>query len=381
MSSDTNYSNEALNLAATVPVLHLFFVYVVTVSFYVREGVHNDWELVALFQVCNHPDLFEGRPVVSAFQMEGLVYHTASLVLTALEKHPLSRVTFGHLNLCIADIEKTITSYADFRTQHLRTPRQLIMEIDSIPSRSRFLIPPGKLRRPSASPLPMAAATLRPDQANSVHPAGVPASSAAPPLGSDHRAYHPASTAGPLFSATPSWPHEPPGYMRQPHTGTILPPVSPGRLPLDGHKHSYMTRHSTGPGVPIGGFGRDVLPPPYPAQGSYMPYGYCPHDSLTPGPFLNQEGRADLHGKASVPVPPLTASRPPENKPEDTAPKPLLVSPTKKIALDKPPVRDRTSDRRTSPFYLVRIFHLECCDQSLFHLPRSHFELAQLNVA
>lgn len=38
-----------------------------------------------LRKVCNHPNLFEVRPIISPFQMEGIVYHTASLVSKALE--------------------------------------------------------------------------------------------------------------------------------------------------------------------------------------------------------------------------------------------------------------------------------------------------------
>ena len=37
-------------------------------------------------QVCNHPDLFEGRPIVSAFDMmPGLIWHLPSLAVRATE--------------------------------------------------------------------------------------------------------------------------------------------------------------------------------------------------------------------------------------------------------------------------------------------------------
>ena len=45
--------------------------------------------LMQLRKVCNHPSLFDPRPIVSPFQMEGLVYHTASMVLNALKYDPL----------------------------------------------------------------------------------------------------------------------------------------------------------------------------------------------------------------------------------------------------------------------------------------------------
>lgn len=45
-------------------------------------------------QVCNHPDLFEGRPIVSSFDMWGLPFHMPSLAL-----HALSPCQWGHVNL------------------------------------------------------------------------------------------------------------------------------------------------------------------------------------------------------------------------------------------------------------------------------------------
>ena len=35
-------------------------------------------------QVCNHPDLFEGRPIVSSFDMWGMPFHLPSLAMHAL---------------------------------------------------------------------------------------------------------------------------------------------------------------------------------------------------------------------------------------------------------------------------------------------------------
>jgi hypothetical protein len=45
--------------------------------------------LMQLRKVCNHPNLFDPRPTVSPFQMEGISYTTASQVLKALEYEPL----------------------------------------------------------------------------------------------------------------------------------------------------------------------------------------------------------------------------------------------------------------------------------------------------
>jgi len=45
--------------------------------------------LMQLRKVCNHPDLFDPRPTVSPFSMDGIVYNTASPVLHALHTDPM----------------------------------------------------------------------------------------------------------------------------------------------------------------------------------------------------------------------------------------------------------------------------------------------------
>ena len=64
--------------------------------------------LMQLRKVCNHPNLFDPRPIVSPFEMEGLVYNTPSLVLSALRKDPLEvssnkchhKLPYFHLSVC-----------------------------------------------------------------------------------------------------------------------------------------------------------------------------------------------------------------------------------------------------------------------------------------
>ena len=45
--------------------------------------------LMQLRKVCNHPSLFDPRPIVSPFQMAGMVYNTASMVLKVMQYDPL----------------------------------------------------------------------------------------------------------------------------------------------------------------------------------------------------------------------------------------------------------------------------------------------------
>lgn len=49
-------------------------------------------------QVCNHPDLFEGRPIVSSFDMWGIDFHLPSLALHALVPSKWGALNLGAIN-------------------------------------------------------------------------------------------------------------------------------------------------------------------------------------------------------------------------------------------------------------------------------------------
>lgn len=53
--------------------------------------------LMQLRKVCNHPNLFDPRPVQSPFITKPIVFHTASLVQDALEVSPLKVSNKGKL--------------------------------------------------------------------------------------------------------------------------------------------------------------------------------------------------------------------------------------------------------------------------------------------
>eukprot|EP00112_Aurelia_sp_Birch-Aquarium-sp1_P012590 Seg2648.3 transcript_id=Seg2648.3/GoldUCD/mRNA.D3Y31 product="Helicase swr1" protein_id=Seg2648.3/GoldUCD/D3Y31 len=81
--------------------------------------------------VCNHPDLFESRPIVSPFIMDsGISYKAPSIALKLMEYDPLKQVDLSSLNVCFADSELTIPAFASHRTQELKVKRRLIEEID-----------------------------------------------------------------------------------------------------------------------------------------------------------------------------------------------------------------------------------------------------------
>ena len=69
--------------------------------------------LMQLRKVCNHPDLFDPRPTVSPFRMEGIVFTTASLVLHALDQDPMNvslLFLFQHYMYCFTIITQILVS-------------------------------------------------------------------------------------------------------------------------------------------------------------------------------------------------------------------------------------------------------------------------------
>ncbi|XP_069507730.1 helicase SRCAP isoform X2 [Ambystoma mexicanum] len=88
--------------------------------------------LMQLRKVCNHPNLFDPRPIHSPFITEGICFTTASLVLHALEKDP-----FKHVDLDIFDLinlEGRVSRYeADIFLPKRKTSRLLIEEIAESP--------------------------------------------------------------------------------------------------------------------------------------------------------------------------------------------------------------------------------------------------------
>uniref|UniRef100_A0A4Y0BL68 Helicase domino n=1 Tax=Anopheles funestus TaxID=62324 RepID=A0A4Y0BL68_ANOFN len=101
--------------------------------------------LMQLRKVCNHPNMFEERPTISPFRMEGISIKTASLVYNMFNYDPFTQIDLSSLNLVLIQLELLLPAYVAHRTQHLCMPKRLIEEIDSTP-----LPPPrcptGKLR-------------------------------------------------------------------------------------------------------------------------------------------------------------------------------------------------------------------------------------------
>ncbi|TVT99739.1 hypothetical protein EJB05_54878 [Eragrostis curvula] len=67
--------------------------------------------IMQLRKVCNHPDLFEGRPIVSSFDMAGINMQLSHSVCMLLNKSPFSKVDLSDLNLVFTQNEFSMTSW------------------------------------------------------------------------------------------------------------------------------------------------------------------------------------------------------------------------------------------------------------------------------
>ncbi|BBN17604.1 helicase SRCAP/SWR1 [Marchantia polymorpha subsp. ruderalis] len=87
--------------------------------------------LMQLRKVCNHPDLFEGRPIVSSFDMVGLELHLSSPVATALQYGPFLSVNLKEMNLLVSQLDLEMTTWECEEASELCTPGTLIEELSS----------------------------------------------------------------------------------------------------------------------------------------------------------------------------------------------------------------------------------------------------------
>ncbi|XP_050324374.1 helicase domino isoform X1 [Bactrocera neohumeralis] len=90
--------------------------------------------LMQLRKVCNHPNMFEVRPTISPFQMEGITYEAPRIAYDLLEYDPFTHVDLHALNLLLIDLELTLTAYVSHKSRVLEAPRKLIEEIDNAPA-------------------------------------------------------------------------------------------------------------------------------------------------------------------------------------------------------------------------------------------------------
>lgn len=76
--------------------------------------------LMQLRKVCNHPNLFEPRPTISPFKIEGIQYSVPSLVLNALDYEPLKEVDIRLLFPNLVEMENNLSSFVAHRVKQLQ---------------------------------------------------------------------------------------------------------------------------------------------------------------------------------------------------------------------------------------------------------------------
>ena len=87
--------------------------------------------LMQLRKVCNHPDLFEPRPIVSSFVTEPIHYHVPSIVYNVSEQIHSDRVNSNILfyQPGLADMELVYSVFECHRSKQLQTSRKLIEDM------------------------------------------------------------------------------------------------------------------------------------------------------------------------------------------------------------------------------------------------------------
>ncbi|CAN8259575.1 unnamed protein product [Cochlearia groenlandica] len=84
--------------------------------------------IMQLRKVCNHPDLFEGRPIVSSFDMAGIDLQLSSTVCSLLVRSPFSEVDLKALGFLFTQLDFCMTSWEGDEIKSISTPSDLIQQ-------------------------------------------------------------------------------------------------------------------------------------------------------------------------------------------------------------------------------------------------------------
>jgi SNF2 family DNA or RNA helicase len=84
--------------------------------------------IMQLRKVCNHPDLFEGRPIVSSFDMTGLDIQLSSSVCSMLSRDPFYNVDLKGLGFLFTHLDFSMTSWESDEVKAIATTSSLIKE-------------------------------------------------------------------------------------------------------------------------------------------------------------------------------------------------------------------------------------------------------------
>ncbi|XP_030457825.2 protein PHOTOPERIOD-INDEPENDENT EARLY FLOWERING 1 isoform X6 [Syzygium oleosum] len=83
--------------------------------------------IMQLRKVCNHPDLFEGRPIISSFDMSGIVTQLSSSVCSILSTGPFSGVNLEGLGFLFTHLDFHMTSWESDEVRSIETSSDLII--------------------------------------------------------------------------------------------------------------------------------------------------------------------------------------------------------------------------------------------------------------
>ncbi|XP_072453635.1 helicase SRCAP isoform X1 [Notamacropus eugenii] len=189
--------------------------------------------LMQLRKVCNHPNLFDPRPVTSPFITPGICFSTASLVLQATDTHPLQRVDMGRFDLI--GLEGRVSRYeADTFLPRHRLSRRVLLEVATAPD------PPPRPKPVKMKVNRMLQPVPKPEGrtvvvVNSPRTPLSPAP-ARPPPGPDHSAQLTSGPTPPVLPApllvSSSSPGAPLSPASRPPGPVLLPPVQPNSASL-----------------------------------------------------------------------------------------------------------------------------------------------------
>ncbi|PIA31865.1 hypothetical protein AQUCO_04700010v1 [Aquilegia coerulea] len=84
--------------------------------------------IMQLRKVCNHPDLFEGRPIVSSFDMSGIDLKLSSSICMMLLSGPFSSVDLSGLGFLFTHLDFSMSSWESDEVTAISTPSTLIKE-------------------------------------------------------------------------------------------------------------------------------------------------------------------------------------------------------------------------------------------------------------
>lgn len=87
--------------------------------------------LMQLRKVCNHPDLFEGRPIISSFDMPGIQVHLSSAACSAMAMGPFGGVDMEALNLRFSQLDRAMGKWEAEEVAALKIPSLKIVELAS----------------------------------------------------------------------------------------------------------------------------------------------------------------------------------------------------------------------------------------------------------